>query len=107
VHDSLNSKFCAWDFALPFLVTLSFIFVFLCSQELYLFHLGGRDWKEAVRFCGAALLSPLLQGQYNLTGQQRGDTRKAAFNSIACVKNSIYSEYSIYMKVCVNGSVSK
>jgi hypothetical protein len=87
------------------LVTLLFIFVFLCSQELYLFILGRgereRDWRleggGAVLRKGSAFASPARTIQLDWPAE----------SSLACVKNSIYSEYSIYMKVCVNGSVSK
>ena len=52
-------------------------------QERSLHDLGGCSFKELLRIVGATVLSPALQGHYNVTGGNRSRLGKAAFLDLA------------------------
>ena len=70
---------------------------YIVFQECHLYNLGGATFKTSLRAAGATLLSPRLQGAYNVTGSNKMGHNKAAFNKLTHVHRVLHGkDLSVY-----------
>ena len=61
-------------------------------QERHLYNLGGTNFRASMRAAGATLMSPRMQGCYNVTGCNRAGHQKAACSKLSNVSRALHSK---------------